>query len=280
MNFKTLQKLVEFSTILLLLLGIFWVIFASIIYSKNKDISNVSEYNSYRGALALGIAFGIVLIIWALIGLLAACKKYNCLLGTYNVGVFILLLISLAILVISIVMTDYIQDYKNDTNCTQKSLLKDLKKLNYQSYQMLCQISCKCNYTGQNPLLHNIFNYSSSSGVVRAQDCQEFSNIDISDLNSYSDLLRSVEDTFSCSGFCSKNQYYVFSNVNNGFPNKDCKTEVIDFIDTNNTRIIIASAIITFFFLMSFILVICLCCKKPKGENFYQRTGEGQYNAK
>ncbi|KAL4460981.1 hypothetical protein ABPG74_016453 [Tetrahymena malaccensis] len=282
MSFKCLQRLVEITTFVILLLGIFWIVFSAILYSKDKDVTDTSKYDVYRGALALGIAFGILLVIWAIIGLIGACKKNNCLLGTFNFGVFLFLLISIAILVLSIIVAVNLPDYKNDTNCTQKSLLVDLKTLNNQSYQALCQNSCQCNFKGSSiqALQQDIINYSNAQGALRVQDCQVFKNFGLSNQNSNSDLLRAIEDTFDCSGFCSINTYYVFSNVNNGIPNKDCKVELLNFVDNNNKKVIIAAAVITFVLFLTFILSICLCVKKPKGENFYQRNQVGQYNNK
>ncbi|KAL4506901.1 hypothetical protein ABPG72_001322 [Tetrahymena utriculariae] len=282
MSFKFLQRLVEITTFIILLLGIFWIVFSAILYSKDKDVTDNSKYDIYRGALILGIAFGSLLVIWAIIGLIGACKKNNCLLGTFNFGIFLFLLISIAILVLSIIFAVYLPDYKNDRKCTQKSLLIDLKTLNDQSYQALCQNSCQCNFKGTptQALQQDIINYSEAQGALRVQDCQIFKNFGLSNQNSNSDLLRAIENTFDCSGFCSINKYYVFSNVNNGFPSKDCKVEMINFLDNNNKRVIIAAAVLTFFLFLTFILSICLCVKKPKGENFYERNKIGQYNNK
>lgn len=40
--------------------------------------------------------------------------------------------------------------------------------------------------------------------------------------------LRIVEETYKCAGICDIPNFYVFSNVNNGKPDKTCKAGVLE----------------------------------------------------
>lgn len=77
--------------------------------------------------------------------------------------------------------------------------------------------------------------------------------------------MRYLEETFDCSGFCSVNKYYVFSDVNEDEPLKDCKVEVINFLNDNLFKFVLSAAAVTGVLLISFIFSFILCCKKPKG---------------
>ncbi|EAS06512.1 tetraspanin family protein (macronuclear) [Tetrahymena thermophila SB210] len=279
MNNKTLQKLVQSSTVLLLLLGAFWITFVCILYSKYPDVRNVSQY--FTAALLIGFVNGILLIIWAILGLIGICKNVKCLLFTYNFGIFVFLLIPIAILVISILISTNMDSYKNDTNCTQYDLFSQLAELNTKSYQTLCQSGCQCDFEGtqleaQQLGITNFVN--SESGPIRVQECKAYDLFDLDHQDSNSDILQAMEETFGCSGFCSKNNYFVFSNINEGIPNGDCKVEVLDFIEDNNVKTIVASSIVTFFMVLCFIFSVFWCCMQSKIQTVDTKVIEAQQN--
>jgi hypothetical protein len=42
-----------------------------------------------------------------------------------------------------------------------------------------------------------------------------------------------LEKTYSCSGLCTKNKYYVYSDVNKGPPLNTCEAGLKDYITSN-----------------------------------------------
>ncbi|KAL4429677.1 hypothetical protein ABPG74_017086 [Tetrahymena malaccensis] len=274
-----IQKLVNIGTNLLFLLGIFWVIFSSIIYSQYMEMS---EYFSFfSGALLIGIFFGVVLIIWALLGMVAICKKLNYLLIAYNLGMFVFFLLQAAILILSIFAASSINSYKNDTQCTKQSFLIELAELNAVSYQSLCQNGCKCHFEGDDTQAKNlgITNYVNNDNYPqKIQECKIFKIFDLEDKDDNSNFLQALEETFQCSGFCSVNSYYVFSNINDGIPSKDCKDEALEFFEKNNNITLISSAIVTFLMALSFIFSVLWCFQKPQLNYEYQEDNLFQKN--
>lgn len=69
-----------------------------------------------------------------------------------------------------------------------------------------------------------------------------------------------LEDVFKCSGFCSKNKYFVFSDVNRGVPNEDCKKVWLDYLDGKEVWIIILATITS----ISFLISICYIGKHDR----------------
>ncbi|KAL4429676.1 hypothetical protein ABPG74_017085 [Tetrahymena malaccensis] len=279
MNNKTLQKFVQSSAVLLLLLGAFWITFVCIIYSKYPDVRNLSGY--FTAALLIGFIYGILLVIWAILGLVGICKNVKCLLFTYNFGIFVFLLIPIAILVISVLICTNMDSYKNDTNCTQYDKFAQLAELNAKSYQTLCQSNCQCDFEGtpsqaQQLGITNFVN--SDTGPIKVQECNAFDLFDLDHQDSNSDLLQQMEEAFGCSGFCSTNNYFVFSNVNEGIPDGDCRVEVLNFIEDNNIKTIIASSIVTFVMLLCFIFSVFWCCMQSKIQTIDTKVIEVQHN--
>lgn len=73
--------------------------------------------------------------------------------GTYNIGMSLILIASLVILAIGVIIITELPSYKNDKKCLKKSLLKDLATLNKNGFETLCKEDCTCKYTS--PLLED-----------------------------------------------------------------------------------------------------------------------------
>jgi len=85
-----------------------------------------------------------------------------------------------------------------------------------------------------------------------------------------------MESTFKCAAVCQSNPFYVFSNVGNGLPPKNCSTAVKDYID----KYAIPIAIILFAFsapmLFGLIGTFVLCCCGRKYD-FNDKFGSKTY---
>ncbi|KAL4473152.1 hypothetical protein ABPG72_007382 [Tetrahymena utriculariae] len=269
------QKLFKSSIFLLFIVGVFWIVFSSVIYYEHIEITEA--YKLFQNILILGIVFGSVLILWCLIGLNSNSKQVNCMYITYNVGVFVFLLASIAALVLTIILANKIPDYQNDSDCTSESILIEFSELNKKSFQTLCQSDCQCYYTDITiqAFQLGIRNYTSyTNEPIRVQQCKVFESFDIDNKDSNSEILKAFEQTYQCSGFCSKNSYYVYSDVNDGQPIGDCKHQIIQFVENNNNRFIIASSIMTFIMIVAFILSILQLFQTQKVYDFQKKNAE------
>ncbi|KAL4486070.1 hypothetical protein ABPG72_004004 [Tetrahymena utriculariae] len=178
MNLKVQKRLIDISSIILLLLGAFWITFTSTILDQNKDIQLSSSLKAFQALLIKAIVFGCLLVIWSILGLASSLKKLDALQGIYIFGIPLLLMVSISMLVVSVIIFTIIPDYKSDTDCTQKSMFIDFAQLNTQSYQTLCQADCLCNFEGlqEQASQQSIHNFNNNSGSVRVQQCSEFQN--------------------------------------------------------------------------------------------------------
>ncbi|KAL4473153.1 hypothetical protein ABPG72_007383 [Tetrahymena utriculariae] len=256
-------KFQNISTALLFLLGIFWTVFASVIYAKYTKVTEADTY--FQFILIIGMVFGCLLTIWSILGMAATFKQPYSILGAYNVANFIFLSVSIATLVISLLSYYEVEEYKNDTNCSKDTTFIRLFELNNISYQTLCQSNCQCYFQGDQiqAKQQEITNFSQKeSDPINVQECEAFQNFNLEDQDLNTELLKSLEEAFECSGFCSKNSYYVFSNVNQGIPNKDCRDEIINYLHDNTIKTIISSSVITFIFAILFGFSLFFSLKK------------------
>ncbi|EAS06515.1 tetraspanin family protein (macronuclear) [Tetrahymena thermophila SB210] len=257
MNLKLLKKSVIITNSLLLLVGLFFIIYPAILYQQYAYTTYTN--NLFSGILIFGIVLGVFLILWTLFGVLAAQKNNTMIQAAYNVGIIMLFLLSIAILAISCIVQYEVPSYKNDEKCTQQSILIQLQQLNHKSSLTLCQNDCLCNFKGTqeeaDKLGINNFNHKDSS-PVRVQDCQIFEDFQFENQSENSEVLKFLEELFGCSGFCSQNSYYLFSDLNDGIPNGDCKVHVINFVEDNIIAIVISSSFITVLLLVSLIFNI------------------------
>ncbi|KAL4429680.1 hypothetical protein ABPG74_017089 [Tetrahymena malaccensis] len=271
MNFKLLKKFAIITNSLLLLAGLFFIIYPTIIYQEYAY--GIYSNNLFTEILIFGIVLGVFVMLWSIFGVLAVQKSKIMMQAAYNVGMIMLFLLSIAILAISCVVQYQVPNYKNDEDCTQQSVLIQLKQLNFKSSQTLCQNECLCNFQGTQSQADNlgITNYDNKdSNPVRVQDCQIFENFNLENQNDNSSILQLFEEVFGCSGFCSQNSYYLFSDLNNGIPNGDCKAHVINFVEDNILALVISSSLITAL-LLSCIIVNVL---------FYLESLKSRYSSK
>jgi len=84
--------------------------------------------------------------------------------------------------------------------------------------------------------------------------------------------LRVIEETYKCAGICEMPDFYIFSNVNNGKPEKTCKIGVLESLTEDiNYYLYGYGAVFIITVVIQFILYILLCyrvylhCCKKKG---------------
>ena len=89
-----------------------------------------------------------------------------------------------------------------------------------------------------------------------------------SDMRKYFPLLRWVEKSFDCSGLCTPQEVYLFSDADNGEPDGSCRQELNDWVQENFVTFGVISIIFGAYMVLVvfFSCTICCCSKKKTDE--------------
>lgn len=172
-----------------------------------------------------------------------------------------------------------------DSDCTNGKNGTQIFQYGQEAYvaanNLLCTAQCTCNITSdsvkadfikENPARAAFIN---ANGVTKVQDCKTYNDaFSNSDIKNQANWLRSLEESFDCTGMCTKPaNIYFFSSINNGVPDSDtCKQKFEDFVSTYGKVIYIVGLIVGAYLLINAILSCCLCCrKKSSGQSYYER---------
>jgi len=94
MSLKANKNCIEAFIFIVFLIGEFWVIYGAFLADKNKNIGSESdEYNLFHAGYILAITHGCIIVVWSLLGFIAAWKRFNTLFAIFNLGIFIHLLV-------------------------------------------------------------------------------------------------------------------------------------------------------------------------------------------
>jgi Tetraspanin family len=195
--------------------------------------------------LAIGLA---VVLIFAIISILGICAGYKARkLLTIIYVVIISIFIILAILGFSLLIKGkgkFKADIYKECNSTSNktNIFQSLNKpFTVGLDAKFCYSDCPCastypftgsDYTGM---------VTSESGPVSAINCPKFSSY-FTSMPSQATLsiLTALEMQFNCSGICSSEKFYMFSDVNRGIPLSDCKEGIIKLIEKYYLAIILS----------------------------------------
>jgi Tetraspanin family len=253
-----------------ILLGVGGVLIWSGYVIQNLVLSNIISF-SYTGYIV--IACGGVLILASFSGCLGAWKKQKFFLTLFIIVAFIIGLILIAFGSVLIYIKTLAQGYFGSTSdCINKFSNADTaaSQATYALCSLYCPCnagnsyvtsycsdknSTYCTFGGKSILECNpcekIQTYSSIEVSNLTYFAKNYLNIDItrndctitsqqyknqyfsSSTRDYIPVLTWVENTFSCSGLCTPQKLYLFSDINKGKPTNGCLTEVYDWINTN-----------------------------------------------
>lgn len=89
------------------------------------------------------------------------------------------------------------------------------------------------------------------------------------------DWMKVMEENFSCSGVCTSPGYYVFTDINRGFPDDTCLNKLIDFTDSYSYYVALVAGGIALYLLITILFACCLCCEAKKDPD---NLGTSYYN--
>ena len=113
--------------------------------------------------------------------------------------------------------------------------------------------------------------------VTKVQSCTSYlssayasyglSFSDVSALSTYLDYFGEIEQSYSCSGFCSKLPIYYFYNSNAGDPSAACKDKIkSELLDSEMKMYGIAFTCIGCIMFLSWFVQYGLCCRRKESS--------------
>ncbi|KAL4509343.1 hypothetical protein ABPG72_018274 [Tetrahymena utriculariae] len=248
--FNHLRKITEISTCLLCILGLFAIIFGAVLLGKNKKITTSDSSDLIAASYGIMLGLGFILLLVGALSLLAWKKRNNCLLGLYILCICIVVGCSAIVFGVSAGAYQIVKDSEDETNCQKKDFLIYSRKI----YEKTQTVFCQKNFMRQvkqsyvNPNTISTWNQSETQGKVKivlllinllillSQVIQEIYLTQHHYFLIFSAkkiFLLYIESSFNCSSFCSKQHIYYFINSYKGQPTKDCKVELLNFLDTS-----------------------------------------------
>ncbi len=103
---------------------------------------------------------------------------------------------------------------------------------------------------------------------VNAQNCETWSNLTFP----VTPQLLLIETFFHCSGWCNVdpnyNLYYLFSNINNGIPEKSCVDAFVEFFDNFGNILEFSSFLVSGILFLILMNIFCLCFHPEKSHQY------------
>ena len=236
------------------------------------------------------IAFGGWLIVVALMGLLALCKKTR-----LGVGFYVFLLIITACVLIALagvglhISQLLYEALDSQEDCKGNDYLAQANDAAQLANQQICSPVCPCNIT-PDTFGEDRFKTLEKGTAERIQDCtpcesaapemqtykQEAEYCDdggnSNDFKytfysrkerSYFPLLAVLEKEYDCAGVCQDEPYFAFSDVSRGSPKKNCREDLRDWVSVEPLRYCAVIVAVGLFLLLNVLCPCCLICQGP-----------------
>ena len=243
------------------------------------------------------MAVGGLLVCIAFFGLLVACCANKCFICVYAP---MMLFISLVLLVLGVgllVVRHQFENYLED-DCKEYDAFEDADKELVNAASYFCKNECPCAFDADKVADFEADGYVHRSwGATKITDCPcgnaegddfddapgvlsyltdstcdaartEFHDQYIGSNDEYFDFLEWMEDELDCSGFCTKLEFYMFTDVNNGDPDENCKDALLDYIKQQMLIGGVVGLLVGIWFFLVDIWAYALCYREKKtGEN-------------
>ena len=184
--------------------------------------------------IVIGTVSFCILLIVGLLGIYGAKNQSFILLILYTVIlglVFVGLWVAFAYMKKgkSNIHNDYEAICKNEKHDTFINELKEVYDANPGS--ILCTGICLCKADkAKFPASYAGANMNKDSGARVISECDK--NPVSKEKKTVLSFLGWIEEELECSGMCSHERYYYFSDVNRGPPPKSCKGPILDYVDS------------------------------------------------
>ncbi|EAR88035.1 tetraspanin family protein (macronuclear) [Tetrahymena thermophila SB210] len=274
-----------------LAIGLAEIIAGVILFLINSEFQDYGQfYDDCEECFTLLILIGIFFVLLGALGIYAQRVKSNNSMSIYNIGIILLMLFIGGSIIVIILLQVQLSQFKDDIYCTEEDLMIELSTAYNAGKKLLCSSKCSCNADQSNfpPQIYQSFSVS-KKGANKLNECQDYiKRIDTQfpfgyenkQLENFVSLLKTSEEKFNCSGFCSTNSYYVFRDMNDGTPvdGQDCKVEFLNYISKSvlTTTILISIVTIYIIIISYFSLRIIFSQEKTNNEGYYKNSDQIQ----
>ncbi|KAL4502389.1 hypothetical protein ABPG72_011976 [Tetrahymena utriculariae] len=255
-------------------------------------LNNLNQSFLVNGGVSAGKKYGViglfalggVCCLIGLLGILAFWKKIKCFQFLFILFNTLFLIIFAAVLAALIYSQPFLNNLKNQ-NCQDISELQEAESLFSQKlYPAFCKYTtttvCPCYVTDKSKwssvdTSKIVFQLLPSSNDVKAvTECQYVSSY-INGSQTEIDLLKAVEEQFNCTGICTTDVVYYFSDINRGPPSSSdgCFKPLKDLLLKIIGGVFIFVVISTVFSFLNvlFGFVNCCCAKYDNPQNQNQK---------
>jgi len=221
----------------------------------NLGVSNFAKItDSSKGFIALASILFIVLISAAIIGMIGNMKQSYRLLGVYVTIVWTLFISFWIIFGICLNKKNNLDEEVIDL-CNNHVASKFTNRIHNAYASNLatgfCSSQCPC---ASNKELFPSSEYASAifkdTGASNIMDCPQSLYKDKEPSGSTIKFLSKLERKYECSGLCTREKWFYFSDVNKGPPLYSCQESIMNYMSEKFMKIygiVLTCAIITFF---------------------------------
>eukprot|EP00824_Muranothrix_gubernata_P019355 TRINITY_DN389_c0_g1_i2.p1 TRINITY_DN389_c0_g1~~TRINITY_DN389_c0_g1_i2.p1 ORF type:complete len:304 (+),score=23.62 TRINITY_DN389_c0_g1_i2:27-938(+) len=267
---KCMKIWVMLSAILLFLLGAGFAYFCfTLSKSELAEAANIKSY-----LLAIGVCFLIVMIFISFSGCYGAKTLSKKALFIY---ILFMLLLTAGFVFVFYYLYNNRTTYTDDIDAIceenaegQKDWVVALKESYPDNmYTYFCSATCPCKadkteftQADQTSTIYPDMKTDSVNGKTTLPDCDSYKQLYSNDPpdDKYIALMGVLEEEFNCSGFCSKEPFYYFSDVSRGVPEKGCQESLKDFIQQKFMIIFVVSLLLAVFCFSVLLSSCALCC--------------------
>ena len=246
-------------------LGVIAIVCGATLGSDEVFVEDVE--NSKKIIMGVTIGFGVLLIVLAIFGIIGSWKKSSLCLTLYNIGiaVFFVIFLAIAIAAFAVFKKYNSEDVQSMNLCKEQTWLQTLDNYATDANKLLCSPLCPCGANATSTWITSNLSlvYSLNSGPVKVQDCPDYNTT-----NSNVNVMKYLEEHFSCAGVCTSSTYYTFSDVNRGTPGDECSQKLMDTLLKYSKQIGAVTVVIAIILFLIMVLSCCLCCHPQKKEVF------------
>ncbi|CAD8064654.1 unnamed protein product [Paramecium primaurelia] len=265
---KFIQLFIRINCFCFIIFGI--VLISQVFVTLNDDINNGKD------GVVFTFSVGLAIIIVGASGLLSSYCPNFCIIFVYSCFIIFIGVLTIYVTICLTILQDQLMN-KNFDDCISSSLpsAQKTKEQILWAETQFCKQNCLCyieKIQDWDPdyLENNRISYTTNkqiSDIIKYPDCNKSIKVDGVSYNQ----IATLEEKYSCSGWCKQHPVYLFSNINNGIPKDGCFTyfqqEYIYYVNRSYIDYLIVD--ILYIFNLGFAICQCYQTSRHKKSRIY-----------